>query len=154
MRRVNSSIKLSLLECIDSKRDKWKVRWDEQKLYDMYTYEEQGFDHKPSLQEIQDLIYSYYNKQTENKIINDFEWNNKEFYLSKENQINYQMYHNAILSGSMRFPLRVKLKDNSYMEFNTNGLYEDFYSNILRHINKCLQEGWNLKDNINWKEYE
>lgn len=154
MRKVTSTNKLSLLECIDTKRNKWRVRWDEQKLLDTYIYEERGFNYKPSLQEIQELIYEYYNKQTENKIINGFTWNGKDFYLSKENQMNYQMYHNVILSGSMRFPLRVKLKDNTYFEFNTNSLYEDFYANILRHINKCLQEGWSLKDNINWKEYE
>lgn len=154
MRNISSVNKLKLLECVDTKRNLWRVRWDEQKLFDTYNYEEQEFKYKPALHEIQDLIYDYYNKKTEDKIINSFEWNNKDFYLSKENQINYQMYHNAILSGSMRFPLRVKLKDNTYMEFNTNGLYEDFYTNILRHINKCLQEGWDLKDNINWEEYE
>lgn len=154
MRNISSANKLKLLECVDTKRNLWRVRWNEQKLFDTYSYEEQEFKYKPALQEIQDLIYDYYNKMTEDKIVNDFEWNNKDFYLSKENQINYQMYHNAILSGSMRFPLRVKLKDSTYMEFNTNGLYEDFYTNILRHINKCLQEGWNLKDNINWEEYE
>ena len=150
--KIYSTHEVKLLECVGP--NEWRVRWDKQKLENMYSYEERGFNYKPSFEEIQELIISYYNSKTENKIINDLVWDKKEIYLSKENQMNYQMYYNSLISGDLNFPLRIKLKNNSYIEFNSITIYRDFYASILRHINKCLQEGWSLKDNINWEEYE
>lgn len=149
---ISSINKVKLLECVNSKKELWKVRWNEHKVGNLFKYEERGFNYKPSFSEIKELINKYYNTLTELKITKEFVWNGNKIDLSKENQMNYSAFANQI--DTLELPLKIKLLDNTYLEFSDTNSYKDFYSNILKHINKCLQEGWALKDNVNWDEYK
>ena len=51
-----------LIECIDSVRNVWIVRWNVENVDNVYYHEAKRFNYKPSLQEIKDLIYNWYNK--------------------------------------------------------------------------------------------
>ena len=65
------------LECIDSNRNIWKLRWD----FSEGSFEETTLSYKPSLQEVKDIIYNHINQETQNTIINKFVWNNTKIYL-------------------------------------------------------------------------
>ena len=65
--RVRTSIDpdlIPLLECIDSKRNVWRLRWDIQDG----SHEEYQLDHKPTLPEIKEIILGWYNTQIQNPI--------------------------------------------------------------------------------------
>ena len=59
MKRVQGSMDAALLKCISPIKNKWRVRWDFSS--DDNSYMEEEFKYKPSLEEIKNLITSYYN---------------------------------------------------------------------------------------------
>ena len=86
MRVGGDIIRTKRIECIDSKRNIWKIRWD----FKDDSFEEVTLDYKPSLEKIQDLIYDWYNKQTDKAILSGFVWKDMPVWLSSENQFNYK----------------------------------------------------------------
>lgn len=157
MRVSSGSKKIKCLECVDSKRNIWKLRWDFKENEDGFSFEEKTLDYKPSLEKIQELIYSWYNKQTDQAILNGFIWRNIPVWLSSENQFNYKAaYDLAVQTGGASLPIKFKFGTNSdpvyYTFTNVNDL-SDFYMSAMRYINEVLDQGWKQKDNINWKKY-
>lgn len=135
------------LVCVDPLRKIYKLRWD----ISEGSYEEIEISHKPTLDEIKQIVESWYNKQTEDKIINGFTYKGYKVYLSKENQTNYILFADSDI-----IPVQVKfgtLEDPIYYVFNTQEELKQFKAQIASHINKCLQDGWNRKKNINWSIY-
>ena len=78
--------------------------------------------------------------------------------MTKENQINYKAsYDLAIQSGGKNLPIRIKATKNGkveYMVFFTIAEVEDFYLAVNRHINNCLEDGWQKKDAIDYSVYQ
>ena len=65
MKRVDGSIEVSLLECVNPKKNKWRVRWDIQNTEEdsnSATYMEEEFDHQPTIDEIKSLIIGFANR--------------------------------------------------------------------------------------------
>ena len=53
MKRVEGSAGVSLLECTNPVKNKWRIRWDVQKKEDgSASYMEEEFNHKPTDEEI------------------------------------------------------------------------------------------------------
>jgi hypothetical protein len=48
--RGNGTRKTKHLECIDSKRNVWKVRWDFTETENGFSFEEKSFNRKPSIE--------------------------------------------------------------------------------------------------------
>ena len=142
------------LECIDSNRNIWKLRWD----FSDGSFEETTLSYKPSLQEVKDIIYNHINQETQDTIINKFVWNNTKIYLDQHNQLNYKAaYDLAIQSAGMSLPVKFKFGDVDnpvYYKFTTLTELSDFYTSMIEHIQDTLQAGWQKKDNINWADYE
>ena len=79
---------------------------------------------KQTVQQLINLSDQKINKQTDAKILNDFVWNNQEFYLTMENQTNFaNMY---IASRYLKFPQQVKTKTGFY-EIKNRFECERFY---------------------------
>lgn len=136
------------LECIDPKRNIWRLRWD----FSDNSYEESEFSHKPDIDEIRSFIINWYNKKIEDRIINDFTWGGIKVYLNRDNQMNINMF-----SDSSSFPVTMKLgtdEDPIYYIFNTSDEMNNLRSYMINHIKKCLTDGWNIKKNIDWSIYE
>ena len=66
MRRVEGSAGVSLMECTNPVKDKWRIRWDvQEKENGSASYMEEEFNHKPTGEEIRTLVMSWYNRQTQ-----------------------------------------------------------------------------------------
>lgn len=159
MRVSGSFILPKCIECVDTKRNIWNVRWDFQKNSEgIFTFEQRTFKYKPSINEIQDLIYDWYNKQTDKTILEGFVWKDMPIWLSSENQFNYKAaFDLAMMSEGANLPVKFKFgttKDPIYYTFETIGDLSDFYMQAMSYINNTLDKGWHQKDNINWNRYK
>lgn len=75
----------------------WRVRWDFRPKLDsegnptgVYWYEEEAYPYIPTIEDIQQTITEWYNKQTNERILHGFEWNGRRVLLSDENKFNYK----------------------------------------------------------------
>lgn len=156
--RGNGTRKTKHLECIDSKRNVWKVRWDFTATENGFSFEEKSFNRKPSIEQIKDLIYEWYNKQTDEKILSGFVWKGMKIWLSSENQFNYKAaFDLAMQTAGQSLPVKFKFgtpAEPIYYIFDSLAELTDFYTGAMRYINNTLDEGWSKKDNINWNKYQ
>lgn len=156
--RASGNISTKHIQCIDSRKNIWKLRWDFQKNGNECTFEEITLNHKPSLGEIQDLIYDWYNKQTDKAILEGFTWKDMPVWLSSENQFNYKAaFDLAIQTNGASLPVKFKFgttKNPIYYSFTKLEDLTDFYMQAMAYINNTLDQGWQKKDNINWDKYK
>lgn len=158
MIRVNSGNKdIQLLECINPKKNIWRVRWDVRDTENGVSYMEQEFSYKPDIEEIRNIITVWYNVGIEKEIREGFIWNDISVWLSAENQFNYKVaYDLAVQSGGDTLPVTFKLgmtEEPVYHLFETLTELEDFYISAMKHIQKTLEMGWKTKD-IEWEVYK
>lgn len=158
MRRVEGSADVSLMECTNPVKDKWRIRWDVQEKEDGSTsYMEEEYSHKPTDEEIHTLIMSWYNSQTDAAILSGFVYKDAPVWLSTENQYNYKAaYDLAVQTGGETLPVTFKFGSDEQPEYHTfDNLDElkDFYVQAVRHIQHTLAEGWKRKDVFNLELY-
>ena len=156
--RGNGTRKTKHLECIDSKRNVWKVRWDFTETENGFSFEEKSFNRKPSIEQIKDLVYNWYNKQTDEKILSGFVWKGMKVWLSAENQFNYKAaFDLAMQTAGQSLPVKFKFGTSFepvYYVFSNLAELTDFYTSAMSYINTTLDEGWSKKDSINWNKYQ
>lgn len=159
MNKVIGCSGVSLLECVNPKKDKWRVRWNIVESEDGTTaeYMEEEFAHKPTLEEIRKVIIGWHNAQIDEKILSGFEWNGMSVWLSAENQKNYESaFYAAAMAGGSMLPVTFKFGSDlepQYHEFATIEELSDFYFKALTYIQTVLSEGWKTKDCIDFRAY-
>lgn len=94
-------------------------------------------------EKIQDAI-EIINKNTDEKILNDFVWNDEEFYLTIENQTNFANLF--IAKDYITYPQTIKTK-NGYFVLNNKEEVTEFYLAGVTFIKECLEAGWQEKIN-------
>ena len=120
-------------------------------------YKKQGF---PDVKKVKDAILADINRQTEDKILRGFVWNDINVWLSEENQKNFsEAQRVAVMTEGASLPIKFKLGENEdeepiYYTFNTVGELNSFYLSAVAFIQQCLNEGWERKDNIDFSVYE
>lgn len=164
MDNIYGNIEINPIECINRKYQKWIIRWNIQPRFnDEYeqigtVYNEQLVLHKPSVDEIKDIVLNGYNELIDQKIVSSFSWKGMSVWLSTENQFNYKAaYDLAVMSQGKSLPTVFKFgttEEPVYYAFETLEDISDFYVSAMAHINTCLAEGWKLKDSIDWSVYE
>lgn len=111
-----------------------------------------------SANQIVDLIYNVINEETQNSIINLFNWNGYSIYLSQENQMNYKnAFDLAVATNGESLPVTFKFKKDgksAYYTFDMISELKDFYMTVNKHINSCLELGWQRKDAVNIEDYK
>lgn len=142
MRVSGSNNRIKYFECIDTKRNIWKLRWDFKETEEGVSFEEKTLHYKPSLDKIQEIIYDWYNKQVDLAIVSGFKWKDMPVWLSSENQFNYKAaYDLAVQTGGMSLPIKFKFgttKDPVYYTFTNINDLSDFYMSAMRYINDTL----------------
>lgn len=112
------------------------------------------FNHKPTIEEIKEVIIAQINKNTDEKILNGLVWHDMPIWLSSENQFNYKAaYDLAIQSGGETLPVTFKFgtdEEPVYHTFDSMDEFQDFYTSSLAYVQQTLLDGWNEKDNIDW----
>lgn len=164
MNKSHGGDDVKYLECINPYINKYRVRWDVQPYIDPETSESRGtvyweeeFTHTPSLEEIKEVVTKWYNTQIDERIISGYTWNETPVWLSTENQFNYKAaYDMAVQTDGASLPVTFKFgtdEEPVYHEFTTLDELKDFYTGTMAWINKCLTEGWETKDAIDWTKY-
>lgn len=156
--KVNGCIGVLPMECVNPRKNKWKVRWNITEKEDGSSdWYEQDYDHKPTLEEIRDTIVKFHNGQVDAKILSGFSWKDMPVWLSSENQFNYKAsFDLAVQTNGQNLPVRFKFgtdKDPKYYDFKTVDELSDFYTSAIKFINDTLQEGWAEKDSIDFSVY-
>lgn len=156
--KVNGCIGVLPMECVNPRKNKWKVRWNITEKEDGSSdWYEQDYDHKPTLEEIRDTIVMFHNGQVDAKILSGFSWKDMPVWLSSENQFNYKAsFDLAVQTNGKNLPVRFKFgtdKDPKYYDFKTVDELSDFYTSAIKFINDTLQAGWAEKDSIDFSVY-
>lgn len=166
MRISEGNSGISLIECLNPRKQIYVVRWGVTPKYDEngteiennVTYCEEIFNHKPILQEIQDVIIGWYNSEIDRKILNGFKYQGNEVWLTSENQRNYESALNqAIRTNGKSLPEIYKFGSNAkpvYKQFNTIDELQEFVTQVYDYIKKTLNDGWRVKNSIDWTAYE
>lgn len=158
MKRAEGSIGVRLLECTNPVKGKWRVRWDVQEREDgTSSYMEEEFNHKPTDEEIRNIVILWYNKEVETAILEGFVYKGFSVWLSAENQYNYKAAHDlAVQTNGRNLPVTFKFGSDEHPQYYTFKETEeltDFYIQVVRHIQSKLAEGWEKKDNFNLDLY-
>lgn len=163
-KRVYGSVGVALIECINPRYRKYRVRWDVQPYTDEdgnargVSFVETEFKHKPTMAEVKDVILGWMNKKIDEKILSGFVWNEMPVWLSTENQFNYKAaYDLAVQTQGASLPVMFKFGDTEnpvYHTFTALDDLADFYMLAMAYINEQLAQGWEAKDAIDWSEYE
>jgi hypothetical protein len=112
----------------------------------------QVFTHRPTKQEVLDVIVNQINADTDNTILTGFVWNDKKVWLSRESQFNFKAaYDLAVQNKGKTLPVKFKLGEDDdklpiYHTFEAMAEFTDFYTNAISFINQTLNEGWEEKD--------
>ena len=113
-----------------------------------------------SLQVVKDAIIADIDAQTDEKILDGYEFTPEgeeqpiTVWLSKESQTNFSEAHRLQI-----VPVKFKLNETEdkqpiYHTFETFEELDRFYVVGVAYINQCLNEGWARKDSIDWTPYE
>ena len=148
--------------CVPLKAEKYQGKYAkyskniEHVSTDLVMYNYMVFDLMPSITEIKAEYEEYVNSIVSTMITN-FYYDDKQFNLSKENQMNYKAaYDLAVQTNGANLPYKVKCKagiKQQYLIFNDVNEFTSFYVAINKHINSCLERGWNMKDSIDYSVY-
>ena len=91
------------------------------------------------------------NKICDEKILNNFVWNNEQFYMTVQNQINFT---NMYLSREfLTYPQTIKTK-NGYTSIANAEEVESFYLAGVSFVKQCLEECWKAKQQAEIKILE
>jgi hypothetical protein len=160
MKRAEGDIGVSLLECVNPRKNKWRVRWDIQPKEDnesIVTYMEEEFDHRPTDEEIKSLVIGWHNEQIDNAILMGMTYNGVRVWLSQENQFNYKAaYDLAVQTGGKTLPVVFKFGTDErpvYKQFTTLNELSNFYNQAMMYIQNTLVKGWKTKDSIDFTKY-
>ena len=149
---------VALIECINHKIGKYRIRWDFQPYEEGVSFMEEDILHKPTLQEVKDIVLGGINKQTDEAILGGFKWKDMQVWLSSENQFNYKAaYDLAFQTNGATLPTVFKFGDTEnpvYYKFDTIDDLHDFYIKAMTYVNEQLAIGWHKKDSIDWSVYE
>lgn len=134
--------------------------------YEIYNISKSNLN----LQSIKNAIITDINRQTDEKILNGYEWTilhgndagkTVKVWLSAENQNNFKAFHDAVKEypGIDAFPVTYKLAEDEngnpiYETFENMGALSQFYLGIVSYIKQTISEGWARKDSIDWSVYE
>ena len=158
MHRVQGNPNTPTIECVNPVKNKWRIRWDYQQREDGTTdYMEAEFSHKPSQDEIRQMVTAWYNDIIDQQIRSGFTFEDNTVWLSQENQFNYKaVYDLAVQTNGQSLPVTVKLGTDQkpvYRTFSTLDEFHNFYTAALAYIQQTLADGWKMKDQFNIEDY-
>lgn len=127
------------------------------------TWHEVSFYHRldarPTLAQIKAAITADINRRVTDRITATLTWNGKPVWLSTENQMDWKAaYDRAVQTDGAPLPQKFKLGEDAdglpvYHTFTSLNAFSDFTDTWQQHIQQCLQDGWQMKDTMDWSVY-
>ncbi len=155
MKRVQGPADVALIECVNPRKDKWRIRWDVRTETDedgneTTSYWEETFNHRPSQEEIRETVFNQINDEASQTITSGYTYNDLTVWLSKENQLNYLAMYSItrMPDDSFILPLQVKLgtdEEPVIYKFPDYEAYLEFYWGMIDHIQTTLCDAWKKK---------
>ena len=124
----------------------------------------------PNINDVKEAIIADIDADTDAKILSGYQYQIKhgvdegkvvDVWLSRENQENFKAKHDAAKEypALVKFPMKYKISEDEnkkalYEEFQNLEELAEFYLGGVAYIESCLNEGWETKDNFDWKPYE
>ena len=145
-----------LVQCINPILNKWMVLWNKTSEDESFIFMAEVVDHKPSLQEIKDIVLNWYNSEIDNTILSGFTWRDIPVWLSMENQFNYKAAYDIAFQSEGEILPTFKLGSTEnpvYYKFERFEDLKDFYVKSLAYVTETLNKGWKMKDTIDWSAY-
>lgn len=156
--RIHGSAGVAPIECINPRKNKWRVRWDIEEKDGAASYEEAEFDHRPQMDEVLEVLRNWYNAKTEGLIRTGFVWEKMPVWLSVENQVNYKAaFDLAVQTKGANLPVVFKFGTDEkpvYRTFATTDDLRDFYTAMVSYIQTTLEAGWREKEAIDVGRYK
>ena len=106
--------------------------------YQEYVYTPPKKSIETLIQESDNLI----NRETDEKILNEFTWKENEFYLTSENQMNFANMFMA--KDYLTYPQTIKTK-TGFIQLSGTTEVTEFYLSGIQFVKDCLEEGWQKK---------
>lgn len=161
MQKISGNIGVAPIECVNPRQNKWRVRWAITPTADgeeTAEYMEHKYDHRPTPDEVRQLIIGWHNARIDAAILSGFVWRGNAVWLSAENQSNYKAaFDAAVMSDGALLPVTFKFgtgSDPVYHEFRDIEELKDFYYSALRYVQQTLADGWRTKDSVDFSVYE
>ena len=113
---------------------------------------------KPTRERLKADIEALINGMTDKKILSGFVWKDNPVWLSSENQFNFKAaYDLAFQTNGASLPARYKLGEDKegnpiYFDFEDLATFQDFYTGAIAYIQKCINDGWEIKDGVDYDE--
>ncbi len=150
MKRAEGTIDVAPIECLNPRRDIWRVRLNITATENGAEWMEQDFDHRPTADEITELYASMVDDEVQREIVTGFIYNGNPVWLSTENQMNFR--------SAPTVPVRFKLGEDGegcpvYHTFTTQKELTAFNKAVADHIAACLNDGWTRKDAFDVEPY-
>lgn len=135
-----------------------------------YEWNEVYFNNKQhpmvSLEKVKEGIIADINAGTTERITHGFPYTVKHgaqqgtevnVWLSKENQSDFHAMHQN--ADALTFPVRYKVGEDAegnpvYEEFADADEMHDICQQTTIHVLTCQQQGWEMKDSIDWSDYD
>lgn len=154
---IQGSAGVAPIECVNPRKDKWRIRWDIHETDGTATYEEAEFDHRPTVEEVRAVIIAWHNARIDEAILSGFRWEDLPVWLSTENQFNYKAaFDLAVQTQGANLPVVFKLGTDEkpvYREFTTLDELQAFVTAAMAHVQHTLAAGWKAKDGIDFGRY-
>jgi hypothetical protein len=115
MRKETKDTSINIVQALSD--GTWAVRWDFKPKSDeegVYWYEEETYTWIPTIEDVQQTITDWFNKQTDGVIKHGFEWKGIRVYLSDENKFNYK----AIADEAARRETAIAIWDKENPEYS------------------------------------
>lgn len=114
------------------------------------------YDHKPTVEELRTDIEELIDKDTDERTMTGFVWNDKPVHLSTESRFNFKAaYDLAVQTQGATLPVKFKLGEDAekkpiYHVFENMEEFTDFYTKGMAYINQVLNDGWLKKDAVDY----
>lgn len=163
MKTVNGDINTKLLELVSPNKNLWRLRWNKiasEENTNLASWNEVELKGKPSLLQIKAILNDWMNEVTDQRILNECIWNDKNIWLSQQNQTNLKaIFDFAMMTQGANLPIKFKINEGEDLEpiyhtFETLEELTDMYTTIMMHVKTVIDEGWQWKDSVNYEEYE
>lgn len=124
---------------------------------------------RPSKEQIKDAIIADIDERTVERITKGYEWTvlhgadegrTVKVWLSMENQFNFKAAcDKAVKKDGENLPVKFKLGQDAngnpvYHTFESVEELSAFVDQGEEYVHRCVTEGWDFKDSIDWSEYE